>query len=210
MPTRKPRVWTTRRKFIGNALPLSIGLLAAAVVVVATLPKPGDAPSAGIRSTIAALAAFVVVSWISTNQLGLWRNTVMRRELSTLLQPPAGSIFVGFASPKFKSLLDPHEDLGFLILEPGAVRFLGERREARLDRSEVREIDYAPSTHTWLGLGRWVRVRGEVQGKPVALRFEPREASTLLGNLRRTKKIAAMLRQWKDGPEAPNPEPEPV
>lgn len=147
------------------------------------------------------LIASLVFSWLALNQFGFFENARMRRELIDKLSKagneiPSDAPFVGFASPGFQSLLDPHQDLGFLIVDRDHITFLGEERKIVLPKGTIRGVRFRPNMHTILGLGRWVAIEGVLDGKPVRMQIEPRVYRTLLANRKEGKRLADRLRAW--------------
>ncbi|MER3466900.1 MAG: hypothetical protein C4340_07430, partial [Armatimonadota bacterium] len=109
------------------------------------------------------------------------------------------AIFVGIATPKHRSLLDPHEDVGWLWMEGGELRFKGERLSLSIPQEVILRAGYRANAHTILGLGRWVVVEGVREGKRFALKIEPREKRTLLANKREGARLLTALRAWLRG-----------
>lgn len=111
-------MWTTRRKVLGNLVPAIVWLIPAAygLIVMATtrvLLGPG----------LALLAVSTVLGWLALNSFGLFENLQMQKELEQILKNrreeiPAESWFVGLTTPKYRGLLDAHEDVGFLQIQP--------------------------------------------------------------------------------------------
>src|SRR5688572_20969537 len=110
--------------------------------------------------------------------------------------PANAPVFVGMASPSYRSIIDPHEDVGFLIVQPDRLEYHGETMEIVLKRDEVQGILFRPNAHTLAGLGRWIAIEGRVGGKLVRLLIEPRERPTLLANLAYGKKLKERLESW--------------
>jgi hypothetical protein len=104
--------------------------------------------------------------------------------------------FVGVATPRYSSMLDPHEEVGYLIAQPDRLEFHSETKTIEVFREQVKRIRFRPNVHTLLGLGRWVSVEGTADGKPIRLLIEPRDKPTLLGNFLRSKALLLRLRRW--------------
>ncbi|HZH99226.1 MAG TPA: hypothetical protein VEX38_09665 [Fimbriimonadaceae bacterium] len=194
---RKPhRVWTPGRRLMGNVLPMLIALPPAILGVVLMITR-GEILGLGL----ALFAVSPVLGWIATNYLGLFQNKKMKRELELRLRSsrqklPSSRYFVGIATPTFKGLIDPHEDVGFLILHGDEIEFWGDSLNIIIAKQEIRDVRFRPNIHTLIGLGRWVSIEGEIGGKPVRLAVEVRDRSTLIGNLRRSKALRQRLLQW--------------
>lgn len=208
----KERVWTPYRRAMGNLLPALPTVLPMAVGVALIL-KTGVIFGPGLA--IAALGP--VLGWFCMNLFGLFQNEAMKARLARQLlseaalkqeslqgsaQPSERPLFVGMARPGYTSVVDPHEDLGFLILHPERVEFRGEKYKISLSREQVSQIARRPNAHTYLGLGGWISLEGVSDGKPVRLQIEPRERSTLRGNVNLSRSLHRRLQAWLDG--APN------
>ncbi len=146
------------------------------------------------------LIAATVLGWLAVNLWGLFENRKMRLQLARILEARAISVkaepFVGVATPRYSSLLDPHEEVGFLFVHPDRLEFVSETKTIELMKSQVLRIRFRANVHTLLGLGRWVSIEGTADGKPIRMMLEPRERPTLLGNLRRSKPLLQQLRRW--------------
>lgn len=184
----KRRVWSAYRKWMANLVPMLTWVPPGVAGVV--LFQDGHTTWAFICWGFVPL-----LGWLGINRLALFQNEAMRRELMPL-RPRAEATFVGVATPKHRSLLDAHEDVGWLWTEVDELRFRGERLSLSIPRDAVRRVGYRANAHTVLGLGRWVVVEGVREGKPFALRVESRERRTLLGNKRDGARLHGHLRAW--------------
>lgn len=201
----KPKVWTAKRRWLGNLVPALFWLpptVTGAVWIVQKLEFLGPG--------LWLLVAGQVIGWIALNRFGLWENRRMRREWRREHPPELGDdaprFFVGMATPLFRSLLDAHEDVGDLILRPDKIEFVGERHHIHLLRKHVTTLRYLPNVHSSLGLGRWVAVEGTIEGRPIRLLVEPRERDTLLANRRYSRELSAAIRAWRGkGGSGPKP-----
>jgi hypothetical protein len=202
MPPKEGKVWTNWRKVAGNLVPL---LLASPLLYWAMRALGASGPSVAL---ILWLLAFLVAAWVFLALTGLFANGAMRREVGRRLHlarafDKTERYFVGFARPVYKSALDPHEDVGFLLLHPDRLEFWGSEQRANVVRESVVGIRLRPNTHTLVGLGRWISVEAVVEGKAVRLLVEPREKATLVGNLLFSKRLLQRLRAWREeGPQA--------
>lgn len=187
---------------MGNLIPIALALPFAAVGVwrlLQTGPTLGDG--------FAWIVAMPVVGWLAVNLFGHFENGAMRDAMRARLVKENVDLgdsrtFVGFARPGRSGLLDPHEDVGFLVMRTDELEFVGETHRVCVPRSAVVRIRFRPNIHTWVGLGRWVSVEGTLEDTPIRLLVEPRERSTLLGNLMVSGTLRNRLRAWleKDGP----------
>lgn len=170
------------------AMPFLVGGCAVALI-------KGDA--AAIGGGIVAIG--LLVGLFSLNRFGLFENAAMRTELRSKLGRSVGGMFVGFATPTYRSSLDPHEDIGFLDVREDELVFIGESRTVQLPRSSITRITRRSNPHSWVGLGGWVSVEGTLEGRPVRMLIEPRQAETLLGNKRIARTLRIELDAWRRG-----------
>jgi hypothetical protein len=202
MSPSEGKVWTTWRKVVGNLLPL---VLASPTLYFAV--QEFSRHGATVRLMLW-IATFIVVAWVLLALLGFFGNGAMRREMGRRLHierafDKTPRFFVGFARPTFKSALDPHEDVGFLLLHPDRIEFWGSEIKVSIAKSDVTGARFRPNTHTIVGLGRWVSVEAVVNEKPVRLLVESREKPTLVGNLLFSRRFLQAVQDWKaEGPPA--------
>jgi hypothetical protein len=202
MSPSEGKVWTTWRKVAGNLLPL---VLASPVLYFAVQEFSRSGASVNLLLWI---AAFIAAAWVLLALLGFFGNGAMRKEMGRRLHierafDKTPRFFVGFARPTYKSALDAHEDVGFLLLHPDRIEFWGSEVKVSIDRRDVTGTRFRPNTHTIVGLGRWVSIEAVVGEKPVRLLVEPRVKSTLFGNLIFSKKLLKAIQDWKaEGPPA--------
>ncbi len=185
------KVWTRKRQWMGNVVPALVfvpGFLAGLVLILTS----GDPLGLGLWLLVGSFA----LGWLTVNAFGLFANQAMRAELSARLGLTAsGGEFVGFARPTYRSGLDPHEDVGFLVLGEEGLRFTGDTLTVDLPWDAVERIRLRPNIHTLLGLGGWISIEGHLDGAPVRMLVEPRNHNTLWANARErrdlSKRIAA-------------------
>ncbi len=193
------KLWSPWRKAMGNLLP---ALLCLPFGVAGILLYRHDG-SLTIRSLLM-LIAFPSVGWLATNLLGLCGNSEMKRLLARRLATAYPDLaeeplFVGFARPSYYGFLDPHEDVGFLILHSQKIDFYGESLRFDLPRTSITDIRFRPNPHSWVMLGRWVSIEGVLDGKPVRMLVEPRKHGTLLANRAESAKLRDRLKKWRAG-----------
>lgn len=174
-------VWTLWNRLAGNLAPL---VLACPLFVLAVMRILKVGPDFGVFGLT---LGFFIVGWLATNFLGLWGNGKMRRVMEARFRSEHPDddrprFFVGFARPTFRGLLDPHEDVGFLVVGDDEVLFFGSENQVRMPWSVVSAVGTRRNIHSWLGLGGWICVEGVVGGQVVRLLVEPRERGTLIGN----------------------------
>ena len=197
MSPSEKRVWTTGRKMIGNLLPL---VLSAPILYPAAIAF-GDG---GFRQApfYYWLGGFVATAWLLVGLLGLAGNGAVRSEMGRRLHmerpfDQQAKVFVGFARPSYKGLLDAHEEVGFLFIHEEEIEYWGETRKVRIRRDDIDEIRFRANPHSWIGLGRWICVEANVAEKPIRLLVEPRQRATMFGNVREGKRLLKELRAWK-------------
>lgn len=181
---------------MGNLVPLMC-VLPFAISGAALLYRYGVTSLLGLSLCVLAL----VVGWIAVNAFGLWGNRALKAELAKKLLAKAGrnasdGIFVGFARPAYMGLLDAHEDLGFLFIDPEGLEYVGEIHHVTLDKSDVKGVRYRGNIHALMGLGRWVSIEAVHKGKPVRVLVEPREYGSLLKNKQRGTALREDLEKW--------------
>ena len=162
------------------------------------------------------ILACTLLAWLSVNWLGLWGNSAVQKALDARLKQTGRSVegekfFVGFASPGYAGALDPHEDVGYLVIYPDRLEFRSETRTVLLGREHVKSIGFRPNAHTLVGMGRWVSIEGVSESKRIRMQIEPREKNTLWGNLAYGKWLRGRLRQWMavPSPKVPTSLPNP-
>lgn len=196
------RVWTTGPKIVANILPL-IGPLVVGAMLAMTFPKEGFT-----ARTVGLMLAFPVVGWLSVNFLGLAGNRGVRRAMETRLdrfrpRSKIARMFVGFAGPRYRSALDPHEEIGWLLVSEEGLELVGDATTVQLSRSDVAAVGKLANAHSWLGLGGWVVVDAVVEGKAVRALLEPRQAGTHWGNARLGRQLRNEMAHWLASGEVP-------
>jgi hypothetical protein len=195
MPVVAGKVWTTRRKWIGNLLPTLFFLPFVSWGVVWMFQKD-EIYGRGLLL----VAIGVLAGWVGLNLFGLLGNGFMKRELKRTLSARGVDFsdphyFVGFATPRFSSILDAHEDLGYLFLRADALEFVGEEHELKIPRSEISKVRFRPNVHTWVGLGRWISIEGAHESARFRMNIEPREHNYLIGNLLISRSVRDALNE---------------
>lgn len=194
-----PTVWTARRKWLGNLIPGAfwfVPTLAGVIWCVATDRYVGP----GLWLVVAGLG----IGWFALSRFGLYDNMKMREEFLAAckargIQPKGEVFFVGYASPRHSSMLDAHEDVGLLIVDPGILSYVGELEDLQIRRDSVIQVRFRPNVHSLVGLGRWIAVDYLDGEERKRLLVEPRDKRSLLANRRHGKYVIAKLRAWKNG-----------
>jgi hypothetical protein len=153
-----------------------------------------------------------LIGWLAMNFWGLHRNQSLRRSLYARFKIARPDLdapfwFVGIATPKYASLLDPHEDIGFVVLHPDRMEFFGDHLNLSIYKNDIFGLDFRPNPHSLVGLGRWVSIEGKVADSRIRLQMEPRERRTLLGNLFFSRTLSRRIEAWvKEKESRENPE----
>ncbi len=188
MPLERKRVWNLWRQIPGNLIPVLI-TVPFLVLAVQEITRFGVTSKAIWWSL-----GFLFVGWLAVNFLGLMGNGSLRRAIDMKFKDRYEydidpRYFVGFSRPGKYGLLDPHEDLGFLVFRESGLEFFGEVHEIELDWHLIKKVSKRANIHSWLGLGGWVSVEAMVGDKPVRLQIEPRVKATHWGNARMRKQF---------------------
>ena len=197
------RYWNSRRRWMGNLVPAIVWLplTVAGVLIVRATHEP-------LGSGFIMLLAGQLLTWIVLNYTGLWDNKPMRRALFKefqILRPNHNGwrLFVGYASGPYSSWLDPHEDVGYCCLTGDTFEFYGDAKVRVVRREDVKSIHWKPNVHTLMGLGRWIVIDVVEGGRPISLKFEPRDRDTLIGNLLLGRKFKQRLENWRQKKTSP-------
>lgn len=196
MPAVPERIWSNSRKLWGNLIPLLLSL------PFLLLGLRDLIPDLAIKtSTIVYLFLFVAIGYLATGIVGAWGNRSLSRQLRFRFKAQGIEVgeaawFVGFARPAYRSMLDPHEDIGFLEFSQAGVEFRGEAVRVSVSQSDMKRVTLRPNIHTWLGFGGWVAFEGTVNGQPVRLLVEPRQSETLWGNAAARKELYRAAKRW--------------
>lgn len=149
-----------------------------------------------LGASVGFFLASIVIGIFAVNLLGLFQNRRMHSELKPLIHGrPEPSWFVGIGKPGGVGALDPHHDIGFLLLTQTSIEYIGESARYTIPYSDIVGIGYKMNAHSLLGLGRWVAIEGRHDSKPFALLVEPRMHPTILQNKREGARLAAELRK---------------
>jgi len=199
-PPKKP-IWSGIRKLQANFVPLAFGIVVGAWVYNAKVPQESVPSTDSWNASFWGLACFVAVSWTTLALKLLSGNASMKSALTRSLQASIKDCatrpwFVGMATPSFSSILDPHEDIGFLIIEPERVRFVGETKTIEMPREAVKLVRSRFSIHTAGLVGRWISLEGTLDEKEVRLMLEPRGCHTMIGDFLSSRKLKKELETW--------------
>lgn len=198
MPLERKRVWNLARQIPGNILPVLI-TLPFLILSLQEIARYG--PS--VKGFAFGLA-FFVVGWLAVNFLGLIGNSSLRKSIEMRFKDryeydTDEKYFVGFSRPGRHGLLDPHEDLGFLVFRERGLEYFGEGHQIELDWNQIYSVGKRPNIHSWLGLGGWVSIEANVGDKDVRLQIEPRVKATHFGNSRLRSQFIQEISKRKTG-----------
>jgi len=185
----KQRTWSTYRKLMSNLVP---------ALVFVPIFSTGIFLFQQDRAILAVMcfALSVVLGLFAVNLLGLYQNRKMHAELKPLVHGRSEPLwFVGIGKPGAVGALDPHEDLGFLLLTATGVEFIGELSHYQIPYTDIFGVSYRTNAHSLVGLGRWVAIEGRHDGRKFRLLVEPRTHPTLLQNKREGARLTAELRK---------------
>jgi len=189
MAKQKESTWSTYRKLMSNLVPAMIFVpVFAAGLFLFQQDK--------LAQSVGFFVASIVIGIFAVNLLGLFQNRRMHAELKPLIHGrPEPNWFVGVGKPGGVGALDPHQDIGFLLLSHSGVEYVGESARYTIPYAEIIGVGYKVNAHSLLGLGRWVAIEGKHDGKPFMLLVEPRTHPTILQNKKEGARLAAEIRK---------------
>lgn len=170
----KPRIWTTRRKVLGNAIPFACGVAAVAI----------GYPAVAGWSFLPAW----IITYMSLNCFGFFQNAKIRQELTDL---GAKGELVGFVFDRPPSLLDAHAEVGMMHLTSKRLTITTEERKLEWPLTSVIDVIERPNPHTFLGLGGWIQL--ELEGQP-PLKLESRARDTMRASRAETRRLYLQLK----------------
>ena len=173
-----PRIWNRRRQWLGNALPLGLGIAVGSVLF------PFDA---AIRS----LAA-VVAAWIGVSQWGFFENSEIEQELRA--KTLAEGELIGFVFKKNPTALDAHAEIGILTVSPKKLSVVTEDGKVEILRQDVTSITKLRNIHSLILLGGWVVL---ILADGAQFKFESRKHRTMWQSRKRTAILFEEIRTWK-------------
>jgi hypothetical protein len=194
-PTPMKPVWTTYRKLMGNL----IGMAAMAIVVVAGFGL-GYGSTFGEKAAIVLVA--LVVGLIVFHYTGLFQNARMRTAMAKRAErlpewEGAERFFVGYATRGYAGALDPHEDVGWLLLSPDELVFEGERYRFRYPRRGIGRVGRSFGVHSLVGVSWVSAIAVADDGAAASLRFESRDADHIFSLRRANLRLRKSLQVWQ-------------
>ncbi|MBS1709602.1 MAG: hypothetical protein JSS65_12890 [Armatimonadetes bacterium] len=196
MPLTDGPLWTRQRQLAANALPLAV--LVAGIVWAVVMDRAGAVHA----QSLVVAGGGAVAAWVTVGLFGLWDNGRLKHEMGRRWHEAHGfdrteKYFVGCARPAYRGLLDPHEDVGWLVLHDDKVEFFGSLLNLSMDKVDVGQVVRRPNPHSWLGLGGWISLEGQTADRSLRLLVEIREARTLWGNVLASRRLLVRLREWR-------------
>jgi hypothetical protein len=182
---------------MGSVIPL---IFTAPVLALGTR----EAVEQGFTLTLLGYVALVmVVGWVTTSLFGQVGSGGVKRWMAHKLQDerpadPNPKWFIGFATPDYRSMLDPHEDLGWLVLAEDEIDLIGTQLRLQIPRGALTQVTRKANPHTALGLGGWIAIDWEENGVVSQIFLEPRARPTVLGNKLMIKRLIVELETWRD------------
>jgi hypothetical protein len=128
------------------------------------------------------------------------RRQIENRFLAEKPETKGDKFFVGFSTPKYRDALDPHEDVGFLILGESDLEFYGGHLNFSFRRSSIQKVKFQANPHSFLFLGKFIRIEAEEDGSPVVVLVEARERKTLWGNRILTQQLRKQIQDYAQTP----------
>jgi hypothetical protein len=188
-------LWNWRRQLLGNIGPLAVGFPFQALGIFIMWRS-----NLLLGSGLAWFLAGTILSATSLNWLGTYGGHDLQLQFDVWYQAkvthlPQTKFFAGFATSKYSSLLDPHEDIGYLYLTPTHIGFLGEKYEFQIENSAITSVRGRFNPHSLLGLGGFIKIEFKVEGKNSSVLFEARSERTLLQNKREGRKLNALIKK---------------
>jgi hypothetical protein len=172
------RIWTNRRKWLGNLIPLFLGVFVGLISIPLNL-------------IIGCLLA-IVATWVGINVWGFYENKKIEQELR--FQTKSQGELIGFVHREPASGLDAHAEIGLLSFASDALEIITEDSSTVLPKEQIRGISRRLNVHSILLLGGWVVV-SLPEGKELTL--ESRKFHTMLASRSRTKQLYKELKAWK-------------
>jgi len=189
------QVWNLKRKILGNVLP---GILCVPSLIAGLLLFKIEDPFAQVPLGLMFISP--VVGWFCVNVMGLYDNSTMRSEIGRKLDRELGAesrrqFFVGYSNPKFRSIWDPHEFVGFLIIEPDKWTLFGESEKLEILTKDILGISWKKNTHSAMLLGGFMKVDFRDAAGVKTLLIESREKNSLLANKKVTRSLVKEFSQ---------------
>lgn len=187
--------WTHRAKWIGNILPLLIGVPFIVIGLIIGARSHSWRDGVLIWFGLGVLLPALTLNW-----LGLAGNQTLKSDFyarnsrAFARESDSDCLFFGVASSGFRSLLDPHEDIGFICLHENGFRFYGEKIRVEVSGAEIKGLGWKANPHSWLGLGGFALITYNQKGEDKTLLMESREKSSLLANKKLTHSVLDQLK----------------
>jgi hypothetical protein len=165
-------IWSQRRKWMGNLLPLFLGMLAFLLALPFNVPWMSKA-----------LLVLAVV-YLSINQFGFFQNESIRKEL--MVATNKGGELVGFVHLNPSDALDAHAEVGLLHFGEDGFIVDCQNQTYEYTWDKVTYIKRSKNIHWWIGLGGWIEI-GLEGTRP--FKIESRLHDKMLKSKLRTNKL---------------------
>jgi len=165
--------------------------------MVATLAAVSISHQMG-RPPLVSVAAGLILGVLVFHFTGLFANAQMRKQLAEVA-PPEPRFFVGFATAGYQGALDPHEDVGWLSLQPDKLAYVGEKFVFDVGRSQLDGLRTGAGIHSLVG-GGWIVLEGSRDRQRFVLRFESRETDRVFGLHRANLALRQAISTWLNAP----------
>ncbi len=200
----KAEFWNLRAKLVGNLLPLLLGAPFFIYGVILARQTHVLIGKDLIFLAIGVLLPTLFLNWLAMVGNKSIKTSFYARHSRAFHKPDAlDSFFCGMAWPEFSSLLDPHQDVGYLTLDKGEVHYFGEQFRFQIEIKDISSIRWKKNPHSFLGLGGFLAITWSDQGKTEVVFLESRNESNLLANKKKTKQFMSkaldQLRLMKPG-----------
>ena len=190
------RIWDWKKQIWGNLAPFLAGLpfFTAGIFVFHAkhqLLGPG----------LFVFALGVIVAGVSLNWLAMISSRTLEMQFQiwhpeSMNRLPKDRWFVGYSQPGYAALLDPHQDVGYFFISDDRLGFIGEIFDIHIAREDIESVSTAINPHSLIGLGGFIAIHGKSDGKPIELRIEQRNKSTLFQNKRESRSLLNQIQLW--------------
>lgn len=179
MPERlTERIWTIRRQWLGNLIPLA----AAGLAFVVSFPL-----GLGWQCLFS-----ILIAWVGVSQWGFYENKTIESELRE--RTGSNGELIGFVFKNPPTALDAHAEVGLMKIDDEFLVVVTEDETHSIHETEVLGVKRQMNIHSLLLLGGWVCL---ILADGSTFRFESRKYSTMLRSSLRTKQLLAEIKQWQ-------------
>lgn len=183
--------WNLYRQLAGNLVPFA-HWLPTFLVAWLLIRLAGGNPLANGLVLTGVVLSLTFGTWALFDRYAMFQNAAMRRALrprlfSSLSDPPPADRcwFVGLATQSHFGWLDTDEDVGYLVLFPDRLIYIGDRYSLFIPRPQVLGIDRTPVPFYALLGYYWTVIRFENrEGEATSVRILSREVDRVLSQQR--------------------------